>query len=229
MTDSGERVDPDGLRMREPDGWTHHVLDLDGDTEIRTTVLDRPLGKTDRARAVKAVVGNRTTLSADAAAVSDGVRQLSPRQPYQASPLSYLEATGRCWTVLGEGNRLEWFEFGAPNTRPATLTFFFHDVAVGTALVSLNVRVRATPGVTGFYEVRSDAAPPRLMGSDRLTRRNCRHRCPTRQTVPLPDRRAHCRWTRILRVPQRLLHAHVRAYQPRCPPSLSACCAPEGT
>lgn len=65
--------------------------------------------------------------------------------------------------MWGEIDRLELSESG-PGARPAELQLWFRDIAVGTALVSLEVTVGAAgPGVTGSYEVRSSAAPPRTI------------------------------------------------------------------
>lgn len=164
VTDQPKGGELDKPRVVDPQSWAHHVLDMDGGVDVRTAVARRPFGLTDRARAVKSVVGPRSAMTAEGAAVAQPARQLSARQAYQASPLSYLNAYGRSWSVWGEADRLEWSEFGGEE-RAGALDLWFRDVVAGSvALVSLAVTVGTKgPGVTGSYEVRSSDAPPRTI------------------------------------------------------------------
>jgi hypothetical protein len=152
--------DVEQLRRRPVDGWTHHVVDLDRGSEPRSQRLERPVLMTERIAAVTEVVGDRGRLPVAAAVVAQ--RNLSPRRPHQAAPLSYLNSFGRSWSLLTEIDRLEWAEFGG-ELRPGVLNFWFRDVVPDSvAIVSLDVTVAsAGPNVTGSYEVRSSAAPPR--------------------------------------------------------------------
>lgn len=154
------RSELDGPRLQNPDGWTHHVLDFDGGTGVRTATLEL----TDRARSIKAVVGDRSRRTAEAAASAAPARSLSAGQAFQAAPLSYLNAGGRSWSLWAQDGRLEWAEFGGEE-RSALLELWFRDVVAGSlVLVSLDVTVGAKgSGVTGSYEVRSNAAPPRTI------------------------------------------------------------------
>jgi hypothetical protein len=148
---------------RDPvDGWTHHVVDLDRGGDVRSRRLTRPITTAERTATVVEVVGDRGRLPA-AASAAVALRNLSPRRPHQAAPLSYLNSFGRSWSLFTENDRLEWAELGGER-RAGVLHFWFRDVVPGSvAIVSLEVTVASAPGVTGSYEVRSSDAPPRTI------------------------------------------------------------------
>lgn len=74
VTDPAQRSDFGGSRMLKPDSWVHHVLDMDGGIGVRTAVHNRPLGLTDRARAVKDVVRTRSRMTPESAADAAAAR-----------------------------------------------------------------------------------------------------------------------------------------------------------
>lgn len=158
MEDHRQRMEEQLLRG--PDKWVHHVADLDQGEEVRTLELDRPIRLRDRLQRVSAVVGFKVPPPFFLAE-----RTLTPRAPYQASPLSYLNAKGDSWNLWAEDDRLEWAEFGAAGARYGGIDFWFRNVTPGTTkLVTIEVSAGAItgPGVTGILEVSSGAAPTRV-------------------------------------------------------------------
>ena len=88
-------------------------------------------------------------------------RTLTPRAPYQASPLSYLNAASSSWSLYAETDRLEWAEFSNPDPRYGGIDFWFRDVTVGTqALVTIDISASGTGSAD--ISVRSSDAAPRL-------------------------------------------------------------------
>ncbi|MBE7503635.1 MAG: hypothetical protein HS113_25765 [Verrucomicrobiales bacterium] len=154
-------ADADKMLWREVDGWVHHVAALERKARVHTTELDRPIELASRYAAIKDIAVAIRASSLGIFALPE--RRLTPRAPYQAAPLSYLNAWGRSWSLWCEANRLEWAEFGAADARSGILEFWFRNVVPGTtALVSLYLTVGVTgPGVKGTFEVRSSAAWPR--------------------------------------------------------------------
>jgi hypothetical protein len=146
--------------LREEDKqWVHHVADLERGDRVLTVVGDRPLttlARFDRVTDLVSVKLRRGSLGLYE-------RRLTPRAPYEQSPLSYLNAMGRSWSLWAEDDRLEWSE-DQLDRRYGGMEFWFRNVTAGsTALVTLEVTAAATaPGVTGQLEVRSSDASPRL-------------------------------------------------------------------
>jgi len=158
---STERPDHPEMLVREVEGWTHHATDMDGNLDVSTIDLDRPIGPVNRLSALTDFLASPIELSPGVFAVAE--RRLSPQRPYQAAPLSFLNAYGRSWTVLGGLDRLEWAEFGERDARSGPMEFWFRNVIPATtALVTIELTAASTgPGVTGTFEVRSSAAAPR--------------------------------------------------------------------
>jgi hypothetical protein len=152
---------PNEYILREVDGWAYHATVLGEESgEVRTLNLDRPVALEKRIELVKDLSQSLGVLPPIVFTLFE--RYLSPREPYQSSPLSYLNAYGRSWSLWAENDRLEWAEFGAPDGRSGPLEFWFRNVVAGsTALVSISVTAGTTgAGVTGTFEVRSSAAAP---------------------------------------------------------------------
>lgn len=145
--------------LRGPEKWVHHVVDLTRDGQVLTSQHDRPIAMFDRLERLSDVLDVK--LPDSFFALSE--RILTPRAPYQESPLSYLNAGGRSWSLWAEADRLEWAEFGAADARYGGIEFWFRDVTPGVMrVVSISVTAGATgPGVTGNLEVRSSDAAPR--------------------------------------------------------------------
>jgi hypothetical protein len=140
--------------------WVHHAADLEREEEVRSQIYDGPVALLKRVDAVAAISpGHRF----DPSVFQVFERLLTPRSPYQSSPLSYMNAMSRSWSLWAEVDRLEWAELSRPDARYGGIEFWFRNVAVGTtALVSIDVVAGAVgPGVTGSIAVRSSAAAPR--------------------------------------------------------------------
>jgi hypothetical protein len=160
ITEQSRRQDSDRPLRRDPEAWAHHVVDLDAGGEVSTLELDHPIGPEQRLRTL-------SHTGIDIARLPPGIftfpeRSLTPRAPFWASPMSYLEAFGRSWSLFADVDRLEWAEFGAADARSGELDAWFLNVVVGsTAVISIDLTVGLTgPGVTGRYEIRSSAGQP---------------------------------------------------------------------
>lgn len=142
MTSSGgmERADLDRTLLREVDGWTYHVANLDQDAELQLQTFDHlhgPPGLGLRFDALQDVLGESVT------EVTIGVftapeRLLTPRRPYQAAPLSYLNALNG-WHLSGEFDQLQWT--GDPSAAPELHIRFWNVVPGTTALITLRLTV----------------------------------------------------------------------------------------
>ncbi len=159
--DKRQLIDSELRRVREqllrgPDKWAHHLADLSPDGKVLSAEHDRPVTTFDRLKGVGDVLGVEppTTLFALPQ------RTLTPRAPYQQSPLSYIHTTGYSWMLNSGEDTLEWLDwFGLGELRPGALHFNFRFVPVGaTGLVSIYVTASSRPGVTGNLEVGSTAA-----------------------------------------------------------------------
>lgn len=149
-------------RLREAErekDWIHHVADFSSrGGEVTTRKLDRPFLPDDRIEAISVIDASIGKVVLDLPE-----RRLTPRAPYQGSPLSYLEAFERSWTLTAQTNRLEWADFGDGVTRHGEIRFWFRNVVAGSkALVTIEVTASSTgQGTTGELEVRSSDAGPR--------------------------------------------------------------------
>jgi hypothetical protein len=143
--------------LRGPEKWIHHVADLDQKGSVRSSESARPISTADRLKQLDEVI----KIKAPVPIFDLTERTLTAQAPYLASPLSYLDALGRSWSLAAENNSLEWAEFGAPDARYGGIEFWFRNVAAGsTNLVSIAVTAGATgQGVTGNLQVRSSAGP----------------------------------------------------------------------
>lgn len=139
--------------------WVHHVADLEGgDGKVHTLELDRPISAIPRVERVKQVAGQ---LGSPSFFLETFERKLTPRTPYQESPLSYLNAWANSWALAGDGDSLSWVDW---TDTYGEIEFWFRNVTVGsTALVT--IEVTAAPngaGLSGNIEVRSSDAGPRV-------------------------------------------------------------------
>jgi hypothetical protein len=91
-----------------------------------------------------------------------GCRRLSPRTPYQSTPLSTLNAYARSWSLFGEQDELWLNEYpNTPDRRTGLIEFWFYNVTVGTtAVVTIELQASASQGQTGTLQVRSSDASP---------------------------------------------------------------------
>jgi hypothetical protein len=149
----------DMLRLHREKTWTLHSADLRREGEVASDTSDRPFTVLDRKR----VLTDLGDFRLPAWLFDTPERRLTPRAPYASSPLSYLNAMGRSWSLWAEGDRLEWAELGAPGPRYGGMEFWFRNVTPNSiALVTITADVGATgAGVTGNIEVRSSDAAPR--------------------------------------------------------------------
>src|SRR5438105_8013170 len=106
--------------LREEDKrWVHHVADLDRGERVLTVVSERP---TLRRARLDRIADLDSTIMRSGIEFQLFERRLTPRAPYQATPLSYLNAMGRSWSLWGSEDRLEWYEF-APDRRYGGIEF----------------------------------------------------------------------------------------------------------
>lgn len=146
------------MAMEEERTWVHHVADLQEGDGVRTAVHERPLSVLERTKVLADLVVLPGLWPLDLPE-----RYLSARAPYEASPLSYLNAVGQSWSLWAEGRKLEWAEFGAAGQRYGGLEFWFRNVdTTRQALVTVSAKVGALSGATGTVEIRSSDAGPRL-------------------------------------------------------------------
>jgi hypothetical protein len=147
----------DKFALREVDGWNYHATNLSENADkVYTLNLDRPVGLKKRLDVMKDFTSLPHFPPPGFPLIE---RYLSPQQPYQASPLSYLNSFGRSWSLICENNVLEWAEFSTVGMRSGSLEFWFRNVVAGsTAIVSLDVTTGTTGAdVTGTFEIGSSA------------------------------------------------------------------------
>jgi hypothetical protein len=149
----------DMLRLQREQSWVVHSADLRREGAVVSDTSDRPFTVLDRKRRLTDLGDFRFP----AWLFETPERRLTPRKPYETSPLSYLNAMGRSWTLWAEGDRLEWAELGAPDPRYGGMEMWFRNVVPNSvALVTITADVGATgAGVTGSVDVRSSDASPR--------------------------------------------------------------------
>jgi hypothetical protein len=142
--------------------WVHQAANLHHGDDVLTATQDRPILIPQR---MAMVSGLATTALLDANRFQLPERTLTPRAPYQASPLSYLNAASSSWSLYAETDRLEWAEFSNPDPRYGGIDFWFRDVTVGTqALVTIEISASGTGSAE--ISVRSSDAAPRLFPID---------------------------------------------------------------
>jgi hypothetical protein len=96
--------------LHGPDAWYHHVADLSGDGEVKSSQSDRPITTYSRSEQLGDITKSRLPVG-----IFDlAERTLTAQAPYQESPLSYLDAWGPRWSLWAEANRLEWADFAPP-------------------------------------------------------------------------------------------------------------------
>ena len=145
------------LAVREVDDWAHHVVDLYGDGPVHTRVLDRPVGLAERLETIGAVLGGLVTFPVVERVAE---RILTPRRPYQDTPLSYLRTGGNSWILSGETDVLAWDSRPVPRRDGSVEVFFSNAVQCRFAVITLNLHVESEPGVNGTYDVLSVHSPP---------------------------------------------------------------------
>src|SRR5215831_17232456 len=150
----------DILRLQREKSWVLHSADLRREGKVVSETRDRPVTVRDRKRLLTDLGDFRIR----AWLLDTPERRLTPRRPYEASPLSYLNAIGSSWSLWAEGDRLEWAELGAPDPRYGGMEFWFRNVVPNSlAIVTITTDVGTTgAGVTGNIEVRSSDASPRV-------------------------------------------------------------------
>jgi hypothetical protein len=142
--------------------WVHQATNLHHDTDVQVATYDRPIPVLQR---MAVVSGYTTTATLEPNRFQLPERTLTPRAPYQASPLSYLNAASSSWSLYAEANMLEWAEFSNPDPRYGGIDFWFRDVTVGTqALVTIEISASGTGSAE--ISVRSSDAAPRLFPID---------------------------------------------------------------
>jgi hypothetical protein len=149
----------DILRNQRDKSWVLHSANLHRDGAVVTDTAERPFTLLDR----KHLLIDLGDFTIPAWLFETPERRLTPRRPFETSPLSYLNAMGASWSLWGEGDRLEWAELGSMNPRYGGMEFWFRNVVPHTpALVTITADVGATrAGVTGSIEVRSSNASER--------------------------------------------------------------------
>lgn len=98
-------------------------------------------------------------------------RRLSPRVPYQESPLSYIGTPAHGWAVCCENDTLQWIKY-PPEAPPAgEIQFVFWDLAPGKqALATIELVAYTTsltePGTLGVRSSASDEPRTFTIGAD---------------------------------------------------------------
>ncbi|KAK3989409.1 hypothetical protein QBC44DRAFT_327701 [Cladorrhinum sp. PSN332] len=159
ITDKPDRKgEHDDLALRETDGWAYHATNhIDKPSDVRGIKLARPVGAAKRLEILKGLI-RIPGIDFDPGSFFRNQRYLSPRYPYQATPLSYINASGRGWNLWGETNSLQYFHPGDRRQR-GRLEFYFMDVrANSVGLVTLNVVCSSEPGTTGSFDVETSAS-----------------------------------------------------------------------
>jgi hypothetical protein len=149
----------DMLRLQREKSWMLHSADLHRTTDVMNETRERPFTLLER----RHLLTDLGDFAFPAWLFETPERRLTPRHPYESSPLSYLNAMGRSWSLWGEGDRLEWAELGGREPRYGGMEFWFRNVVPGSlALVTITADVGATgSGVAGSVEVHSSDASPR--------------------------------------------------------------------
>jgi hypothetical protein len=138
----GERARRQRLyELAETQRLVHHVADLDSG-EIATTPLDRPVSPLSRAERLSQLGHHFSP-----AVFGWPSQRLTPRQPYQPSPLAWLGAYGASWYSpeyeYPGGHGVIWwelpreFEFAEP--RDPGMDFRFHYAPVGRCVASISL------------------------------------------------------------------------------------------
>lgn len=135
------------------DGWTHHLVNTTKrggkvvSTELdRVMILQSGLGMSGS----KWVGGGATTEDF----FKPPERELTPRYPYLASPLSYL-AFGASWILDSAQDALIWIpSVSSPNNLPEPIRFLFTNVGGSYVLLSFLILARSvdsnSPGSFGI-------------------------------------------------------------------------------
>jgi hypothetical protein len=148
----------DILRMQGSKSWVLHCADLHRDAEARTVNAPRPFTLLERQH----VLSDLVDFTVPAWRFEVPERRLTPRQPYQLSPLSYLDAAGVTWSLSTQGDTLAWLELGGSPRRYGSIEFSFRNVDVTfPALVTITADINPSSavGVSPTIDVQaSDAA-----------------------------------------------------------------------
>jgi hypothetical protein len=147
--------------LEETHRWAHHVADLNSG-QVLTFLLERPITPLSRAERL-----SRLGRVIDPSIFRGPLYTLTPRTPYQASPMAWLTAFGPVeylpyWDQTG--GRIWWWQPQEPDNVPVArqINFNFTVPPVGLSLVSLSVLGDAYPGVEGhvLVSVFSPDVPP---------------------------------------------------------------------
>jgi len=133
--------------LQETQRWVHHVADLNSG-KSQTFRLDRPITPLSRAERLSRL-GHAIEPS-----IFDGPSYtLTPRNPYQASPMAYLGATGAL--VYGAyNNQIWWSQAQDPGNNQGGMGFTFAvSPARQRSLVSISLLANAWPGMVGHVLV----------------------------------------------------------------------------
>ncbi len=148
----------DILRMQGSKSWVLHSADLHRDTEVRTVTAPRPFTLLARQRMLSDLVD----VTVPAWLFEAPERRLTPRRPYQMSPLSYLDAVGVTWSLGAQNDTLAWLELGGSPRRYGMIEFTFRNVdPTVPALVTITADVNpyTVVGVSSTIDIQaSDAA-----------------------------------------------------------------------
>lgn len=150
----------DILRMHRDKSWVLHSADLHRDAEVTTDTGQRPFTLLDR----KHLLADLGDFTVPAWLFETPERRLTPRRPYQFSPLSYLDAVGVSWSLFAEGDVLEWLELGGGVRRYGAIEFSCRNVDPNRAAlvtITADVNVSSGAGVTATVDVQASDASPR--------------------------------------------------------------------
>jgi hypothetical protein len=116
--------------LEETQGWVHHVADLDSG-EVLTTPLDRPLAPLSRAERL-----SQLGHPIDPILLGGPSRRLTPDQPYQASPQTWLEVMN-C-RFYNSGGGLPPFVHWDGDSAGGSAYFYFADPPQQRCLASIS-------------------------------------------------------------------------------------------
>jgi hypothetical protein len=139
--------------LREVDGWSYHAANLSKNSKsVRPLNLDRPIGLAKRLEIMNDLI---SFTNIPPIVIHNLVeRNLTPRQPYQSSPLSFLNAVGDSWSLWPSSNSLEWSYVDIEHLRYLEF-WFFNPVAENLAIISFNLTTGVGLNATGTFEVSS--------------------------------------------------------------------------
>jgi hypothetical protein len=130
--------------LQETGGWVHHIADLNTG-EVLTTPLDRPLAPLSRAERL-----SQLGLPIDPTGLGGPSRRLTPGQPYQDSPQTWLDVMhSHVYESGGPGPSFVWWV----GDTGGSAEFYFGDPPQQRCLASISLGGASASSSPGLVHV----------------------------------------------------------------------------